>query len=206
LLHFYDQLATMDELEEITTREVLDHNCKVVVIDQVDLIDASDRRMSEFELVSDTIKRCKQLARRLNIILIVLCQLNREADGVRPKKRHLRMSGRIEQDSDEIFGLYRPYEDDPNTGIDEHYVNYCECWPIKVRSGSTSNQMTVLGWIGSLQRFIDWPTDWDLKQIQAFVNNHEQGETPATPGRGKKKTGGKVSWIKSEEGYDYDDN
>ena len=62
----------------------------------------------------------KALAKELNIPVIVLAQLNREAEkragkeaGV-PRVSDLRDSGSIEQDADQILLLYRPYVMDKN--------------------------------------------------------------------------------------------
>jgi replicative DNA helicase len=52
----------------------------------------------------------KALAKELDIVVILLSQLNREGEGVKPHMAHLRDSGAIEQDADLIIFLH-PHND-----------------------------------------------------------------------------------------------
>jgi replicative DNA helicase len=54
----------------------------------------------------------KSLAKELKIPILLLCQLNRQAEqgGGKPKLSHLRESGAIEQDADMVFLLHRERE------------------------------------------------------------------------------------------------
>lgn len=53
----------------------------------------------------------KSLAKELNVPIIVLSQLNREANGKRPTLGELRGGGSIEQDADVVIFLWRPREE-----------------------------------------------------------------------------------------------
>ena len=57
-------------------------------------------------------KAFKHLASDLNIAVVLLCQLSRSADGVKPTLAHLRDSGEIEQDADVVILLHKT-ETDP---------------------------------------------------------------------------------------------
>lgn len=76
----------------------------------------------------------KQLSRECNVPVVLLCQLNRAVEGrqnKRPTLSDLRDSGRIEEDSDVVIGLYRDelYEPQtPDKGI-------CELLILKHRGG-----------------------------------------------------------------------
>ena len=76
----------------------------------------------------------KQLARECNVPVVLLCQLNRAVEGrqnKRPSLSDLRDSGRIEEDSDVVVGLYRDELYDPQSlekGI-------CEVIILKHRGG-----------------------------------------------------------------------
>ena len=52
----------------------------------------------------------KGLAKELNVPVILLSQLNREAEGNRPQLSHLRDTGALEQDADVVMFLHRPNE------------------------------------------------------------------------------------------------
>lgn len=58
--------------------------------------------------IGDITASLKALAKELNIVVILLSQLNREAEGKEPNMSHLRDSGSIEQDADVILFLWRP--------------------------------------------------------------------------------------------------
>ncbi|NID15408.1 replicative DNA helicase [Luteibacter yeojuensis] len=58
--------------------------------------------------IGDITAALKNLAKELNIVVILLSQLNREAEGKEPNMSHLRDSGSIEQDADVILFLWRP--------------------------------------------------------------------------------------------------
>jgi replicative DNA helicase len=107
---------------------------KLIAIDYVQLMTADSRRSSEkddkharrrdaanaFERAIELTRisaTIKQVARELNIPIIVLAQLNREADkqgGGKPRMSHLRECGAFEQDADHVWLIWRPeyYEDD----------------------------------------------------------------------------------------------
>ena len=52
-------------------------------------------------------RRLFALAKELNIPIVVLAQLNRNADGKEPRLSDLRESGDIEQDADQIIFLHK---------------------------------------------------------------------------------------------------
>jgi replicative DNA helicase len=186
ILQWYDDILNVTELEDLATQMVAEDNLKVLVIDQLDLFASTERtrRETEYDRVSEAVQALKTIARRLNILVICLCQLNREAAGVRPKMKHLRMSGRIEQDADVVLMLYRPAEDDPQASDDAHYPAYTECWLAKVRSGQRAGIMIPLMWTGALTTFNDWPVEWPTSQIVADLTRSSGQAFSPTNGNG----------------------
>jgi replicative DNA helicase len=81
----------------------------LVVIDYLQLIDPSDRRVHREQQVAEISRRCKQLAGILHCPVLVLAQLNREIekDDRRPRLSDLRESGAIEQDSDRVWFIWQ---------------------------------------------------------------------------------------------------
>ena len=81
-------------------------NVSVIFIDYLSLVKNDRRDLPRHEQVAEISKTLKQLARELNIPVIVLSQLTREAQGERPKLSQLRDSGAVEEDADMVILLW----------------------------------------------------------------------------------------------------
>jgi replicative DNA helicase len=89
----------------------------LVVIDYIQLIEPDNRRDPRHEQVGSISRRLKQLAKELDVPLLVLAQLNRSSEertGHRPRLADLRESGSLEQDADTVLLLHRPDSPDPD--------------------------------------------------------------------------------------------
>lgn len=91
-------------------REGLD----VIIIDYLTLI-RHDSRLQRWEEVSEISRSLKELARELQVPVVCLSQLGRDADNKKPTLSNLRESGAIEQDADIVLLLHRPNE--PGYGL-----------------------------------------------------------------------------------------
>lgn len=81
----------------------------VLFIDYLGLIAYPNKKASEYERITAISLELKRLAKRLNIPVVALCQINREAaQDERPQLPQLRSSGAIEQDADAVMLLHRP--------------------------------------------------------------------------------------------------
>lgn len=103
------------ELRTKARRLVREHNVKMIIIDYLQLMNASGSRFgSRQEEVSNISRSLKGLAKELNIPIIALSQLNRGVEqregneGKEPKLSDLRESGAIEQDADIVCFIHRP--------------------------------------------------------------------------------------------------
>lgn len=88
-------------------RQMYRLGCRVLFIDYLTLISHPDRKMPRFERVGEISKWLKQLARELNIPVIVISQLNRLAEGKKPTLDCIRQSGEVEEDCDVVLFLHR---------------------------------------------------------------------------------------------------
>lgn len=91
----------------------------LIVVDHLGLLDLTARKgETRASALGDATKAHKALAKRLNLPVLLLCQLNREADGREPTMADLRDSGRIEEDADGVLLLHRPgyYDSSKNAG------------------------------------------------------------------------------------------
>lgn len=117
------------DLRSKARRLVRDHGVRIIMLDYLQLMNASGMRFgNRQEEVSNISRSLKGLAKELDIPILVLSQLNREnekRDGLdkRPQLSDLRESGAIEQDADIVMLIHRPeyyhiYEDEK--GRDMH--------------------------------------------------------------------------------------
>jgi len=81
---------------------------KIIFIDYLGLIGHDNKYLPRFEQISEISRSLKSLARELHIPVVVLCQLNRDAQFETPTLANLRDSGSIEQDADLVMFLNRP--------------------------------------------------------------------------------------------------
>ncbi len=103
------------ELRTKARRLVREHQVEIIIIDYLQLMNASGMKFGSREQEVSMISRSlKQLAKELNIPIIALSQLNRSVesrqtgDGKRPQLSDLRESGAIEQDADIVCFIHRP--------------------------------------------------------------------------------------------------
>ena len=103
------------ELRTKARRLVREKGVKIIMIDYLQLMNASGARFgSRQEEVSTISRSLKSLAKELDIPVLALSQLNctvenREgAEGKRPQLSDLRESGAIEQDADMVLFVHRP--------------------------------------------------------------------------------------------------
>ena len=80
-----------------------------IFIDYLGLMEAEDKRDVREQQVAQISKACKRLAKELNLVVFLVCQLNRDSakSGGAPALHHLRESGQIEQDADIVLMLHR---------------------------------------------------------------------------------------------------
>lgn len=101
------------ELRTKARRLVREHGIKMIIIDYLQLMNASGMKFGSREQEVSAISRSlKQLAKELEIPVIALSQLSRKVedrtDGKRPQLSDLRESGAIEQDADIVCFIHRP--------------------------------------------------------------------------------------------------
>ena len=88
----------------------LQEKIEILFIDYISLIASDNNLMKRYELVSEVSRALKGLARELNIPVVALSQLRREAENQKPNLADIRESGSIEQDADMVMFLNRDRE------------------------------------------------------------------------------------------------
>lgn len=103
------------ELRSKARKLVREHGVQIIIIDYLQLMNASGMQFGSREQEVSIISRnLKGLAKELDIPIIALSQLNRGVesrqgvDGKKPQLSDLRESGAIEQDADMVCFIHRP--------------------------------------------------------------------------------------------------
>jgi replicative DNA helicase len=92
---------------------VLKHKVGLILLDYLQLMGGNRKPGENREQeVAGISRELKQLAKELNVPVIALSQLSRQGDNAEPRLSHLRESGAIEQDADDVFFLYPVPDED----------------------------------------------------------------------------------------------
>jgi replicative DNA helicase len=180
------------ELRTKARRLVREHGVKIIIIDYLQLMNASGMSYgSRQEEVSTISRSLKGLAKELNIPIIALSQLNRGVEqregneGKRPQLSDLRESGAIEQDADMVCFIHRPeyykiYQDEKGRDL----RGMAEIIIAKHRNGAVGD--VLLRFRGEFARFQN-PDDESLvpmpgeEQILGSRMNSTGNEMPPPP-------------------------
>lgn len=139
------------DISALARRMVKKHQVKIIFIDYIGLITTENPTAPVYEQVSEVTKSLKALSRELEIPIVALCQVSREAEGGEPNLSQLRGSGSVEQDSDVVIFIHRDRKcDDPAQdarlivakqrngsvgSVDIMFVPACTRFENKVREG-----------------------------------------------------------------------
>lgn len=139
-----DPGMTVPRLRSLARRWVLQSGgLDLMVVDYLQLMkDPTARGGDRVQEITNISRGLKELAKELRVPLIALSQLSRAGDIERPKLSHLRDSGSIEQDADQVALLYMPKSGDNRTRM---------CGIDKNRHGRTDE--VELGFDGATYRF-----------------------------------------------------
>ena len=177
------------ELRTKAMRLAREHNIKMIIIDYLQLMNASGMKFGSREQEVSMISRSlKQLAKELNIPIIALSQLNRSVenrtDGKRPQLSDLRESGAIEQDADIVCFIHRPeyylHSDTDANGNDIR--GKAEFIIAKHRSGSVED--IQLRFRAPFARFENWeeePVPVGIASVGSRMNSMGSDAIAAAP-------------------------
>ena len=181
--------CTNRSLDAITSRIALLHSqgkIRFAVVDQLSLVAEEmeySRNMTEVQAFSKVTKRLKATAMKLDIPIILLAQINRNAVNgpvdVAPELHHLKSSGAIEEDADIVL-LVEPdkkaHAADPSTGEDNPYRTV---WIRKNRNGRAGDYAFTLKANETYSRFLEWHGYTAQAQDAAAPAAPAVPETPA---------------------------
>lgn len=111
-IHLITKAKTIQDIE-VEARK-MKNNCELdlLIIDYIQLLKNKEKFGSREQEVADISRTLKLLSLELEIPIIGLCQLNRNANKNEPTLADLRESGSLEQDADNVFFLYSEDNDE----------------------------------------------------------------------------------------------
>lgn len=178
------------ELRTKARRLVREHGVKIIIIDYLQLMNASGMGFGSREQEVSTISRSlKGLAKELNIPIIALSQLNRGVEnrqgneGKRPQLADLRESGAIEQDADMVCFIHRPEyykitEDERGNSL----VGIAEIIIAKHRNGAIGD--VRLRFKGEFAKFMNVDEDVPVQEFSSSMNRGGGTDMPPIPPAG----------------------
>jgi replicative DNA helicase len=147
-LHTHDQpQLTVYDIRR-AARRLVKGELDLVVVDYLQLLKPDNPRDPVHEQLGAMTRQLKILARELDVPVVVLCQLNREADKGQARLSHLKGSGAIEQDADVVMILDRP-----GTGADKGNATG-EATLVVEKNRNGSPGAYKLEWIGARTRYV----------------------------------------------------
>lgn len=127
---------TVMQMRAMARRLQAEHGLGLIVVDYLQLINATKNYDSMVHQISEISRNLKGLARELSVPVLALSQLNRAVESrpdQRPRLADLRDSGGIEQDADVVMFIYREDKVKP----DSDKKNLAEILISKHRNGPT---------------------------------------------------------------------
>lgn len=119
--HIVRSAGSSDRACDLIRRYVRDEGVKMVVVDYAQLISGAGK--TRYEQITNMSIAFRQVTSECNVILLLLCQLNREIekrDTFTPKLSDLRDSGQFEQDADVIVFMVWPRKLDNTKPANEY--------------------------------------------------------------------------------------
>ena len=118
-----ESVATPESAAEKIRWAVNEHGVEVVALDYAQLLRGQGK--SIYEQLTNTSLVLRQVTNECNILLLLLCQLNREIEKrptFTPRMSDLRETGQFEQDADVILFLAWPHRLDPKNDPHDYLV------------------------------------------------------------------------------------
>lgn len=116
---------TVDDIRSECHRLANADGLSLVVVDYLARLQPVNKRAQRYEQIGEMTRDLKCLACELRVPVLLLAQLNREAEGGAPSMRHLRESGDIEADADVIGLLYPDTETTVKFKIEKNRNGKC---------------------------------------------------------------------------------
>ena len=99
--------VTVDAIKNKARMHSARYGLDLLIVDYLGLIRGSNQHAKPYERISQISNDLATMTKQLGKPVVCLCQLSRGAEGDKPRLDHLRDSGAIEQDADNVWFLHR---------------------------------------------------------------------------------------------------
>jgi replicative DNA helicase len=127
-----DKLSTVQEIRGYCRELKNSGKLDVLILDYLQLCKSLKKTESRRQEIEDISRQLKEMSLEFGIPVIALSQLSREGAAGEPELHHLRESGSLEQDADNVIFLHVPKDTNEQA----------ECFEIKVIVGKQRNGAT----------------------------------------------------------------
>ena len=117
-INLITKASTIQQIETTTRKLKNKDNLDLLVIDYLQLVRNAGIYKNREQEVADISRTLKLLSLELDIPIIALCQLNRNASRMEPTLADIRESGAIEQDADNVIFLYQENQENNIVKVD----------------------------------------------------------------------------------------
>ncbi len=117
-MNILTKIRTIQQIEIAARRMKNRGKLDLLIIDYLQLVKSNAKFQSREQEVADISRTLKLLSIELEIPIIALCQLNRNASKNEPTLADIRESGSIEQDADNVIFLYQEDEENNIVTVD----------------------------------------------------------------------------------------
>ena len=166
-IEIYDRISYIEDIAAKVSTVSKRKKVSLVVIDYLGLCSTRERVQSEEVRVSRISWKCKQMAKRSNVPVMLLSQLSREVEkraNKRPQLSDLRYSGAIEQDADMVLF---PWWSQKYEMLDEKGEYYGLIDIAKYRNG----EPLEVGGLVFEGRHVRWVEDGGMVTVPAVAQN-----------------------------------
>ncbi|HPO03724.1 MAG TPA: DnaB-like helicase C-terminal domain-containing protein, partial [Treponemataceae bacterium] len=111
------------DLRAMARRLRAQFNIEIIFVDYLTLITSENSLIPRHEQIAEISRSLKSLARELNIPVVALSQVKRDAEGKKSNLADLRESGSIEQDADVVMFLHRERVSSKDAGDKEQAID-----------------------------------------------------------------------------------
>jgi replicative DNA helicase len=146
----------------------------LIGVDYLGLMRGLDSKMARAYQIEEITQGLKNLAKELNVPVMLLVQLKRSVDersDHMPTLADLRDSGAIEQDADTITFIHRPIKVTPD--LAEEWKPYARGYVAKARD--SEGGLFDMHYDGPQLHFTDWPTDVEVPSARRGLPRAAKG-------------------------------
>jgi len=117
------RIRSIQEIENYARRLKNKNNLGLLIIDYIQLVKSKNKFNSREQEVAEISRTLKLLSLELEIPIIGLCQLNRNAARTEPTLADLRESGAIEQDADNVIFIYKENDNEEEKTVENVVID-----------------------------------------------------------------------------------